>query len=70
MCTSVREASSPEGQRTPSRGGQLVGGQGQGEVAQPGRPVDRCQGAVGDFGQGVGGAVAGGAVIVGPVVVA
>ena len=55
----------PDGPAHPEPGGQLVGGQGQRDVTQPGRPVDRGQGAVGDFGQGVGGAVTGGAVIIG-----
>ena len=54
----------PRGPAHPEPGGQL-GGQGQGDVTQPGRLVDRGQGPVGDFGQqGVGGAVTGGAVII------
>ena len=64
VCTSAREASSPDGQRTPNPV-DSCSGSGQGQVTQPRRPVDGVQGAVGDFGQRVGGAAAGGAAIIG-----
>ena len=55
----ARTASAPRARWPAGRG------QGQRDVTQPGRPVDQGQGPVGDFGQGVGGAVTGGAVIIG-----
>ena len=66
VCTSVRDAVAQTGQRTPRVPVVSWSSQGSGDaVAQPGRPSRSGPGRGGHFGQGVDGAVTGGAVIIG-----